>query len=259
MRLHVHEWGDPAAPPLVCLHGVSGHGRRFRKLVEERLAARCHVLAPDLRGHGRSTWQPPWNLDTHREDVVETIVESLGVDRAVWIGHSFGGRLILEIADRRPRLVERAVLLDPAIRIPPARALELAESERAEKAFSSIDEAIAKRVETAPLYRTPRELLEEEMREHLVESDDGRLRYRYSQSAVVTMYGELAGADAFRPATVPTLLVLGAESGLVTDIQVKALRDALAEHLSVVTVPGGHIVLWDAYEETADAIDGFLT
>ena len=29
MRLHVHEWGDAAAPPLVCVHGVSAHGRRF--------------------------------------------------------------------------------------------------------------------------------------------------------------------------------------------------------------------------------------
>ena len=30
VRLHTHEWGDPGAPPLVCLHGVTGHGERFR-------------------------------------------------------------------------------------------------------------------------------------------------------------------------------------------------------------------------------------
>jgi lipase len=257
VRLHVHEWGDVAAPPLVCLHGVSGHGRRFRKLVEERLAARFHVLAPDLRGHGRSAWDPPWNLGQHLEDVLETL-ELLGVRPASWLGHSFGGRLILEVGDVAPELVERAVLLDPAIRIQPERALELAESERAEKAFSSVDEAIEKRIETAPLYRTPRVLLEEEMREHLTESRDGRLRYRYCQSAVVAMYGELAGADAFDFARVPTLLVVGADSGLVTESQVTTLRDALAEELTVVTVPGGHIVLWDAFDETADAIDAFL-
>src|SRR5207244_2258524 len=54
MRLHVHEWGDPDAPPLVCVHGVTGHGERFKRLAEERWSAHHHVLAPDLRGHGRS-------------------------------------------------------------------------------------------------------------------------------------------------------------------------------------------------------------
>src|SRR5437773_2152002 len=39
MQLHVHEWGDAGAPALVCLHGVSAHGRRFRRLAEERLAS----------------------------------------------------------------------------------------------------------------------------------------------------------------------------------------------------------------------------
>ncbi|MDQ3993500.1 MAG: alpha/beta hydrolase, partial [Actinomycetota bacterium] len=102
MRLHVHEWGEVGAPPLVCLHGVSGHGRRFRRIVEERLAARFHVLAPDLRGHGRSGWDPPWNLATHLADVVETVVDDAGVDHAIWLGHSFGGRLILDLYDWYP-------------------------------------------------------------------------------------------------------------------------------------------------------------
>ena len=56
MRLHVYEWGDPDAPPVVCLHGVTAHGERFMQLAEERWAEHFHVIAPDLRGHGRSGW-----------------------------------------------------------------------------------------------------------------------------------------------------------------------------------------------------------
>src|SRR5437660_1988232 len=100
MLLHLHEWGEPSAPPLVCLHGVTGHGRRFRKLAEERLAQRFHVLAPDLRGHGRSEWEPPWRLDTLIGDVLDTVGEL----RAAWLGHSLGGRLVLELAARQPGL-----------------------------------------------------------------------------------------------------------------------------------------------------------
>ena len=66
MRLNTHEWGDPSAPPVVCLHGVTGHGLRFRRLAEERLADRFHVVAADLRGHGHSTWDEPWDIDDPR-------------------------------------------------------------------------------------------------------------------------------------------------------------------------------------------------
>ena len=57
--LAVREWGDPAAPRVVCLHGVTGHGRHFAGLAE-RLAPRFQVLAPDLIGHGDSPYAPPW-------------------------------------------------------------------------------------------------------------------------------------------------------------------------------------------------------
>src|SRR5204862_6283899 len=92
MLLHLHEWGERAAPPLVCLHGVTGHGRRFRRLAEERLAERFRVLAPDLRGHGRSDWEPPWTIATHAADVLETL-DAFGISRPDWLGPPFGGRL----------------------------------------------------------------------------------------------------------------------------------------------------------------------
>src|SRR5437763_15533064 len=134
MRLHVHEWGDRDAPPLVALHGVTAHGRRFQRLAEERLASRFRVLAPDLRGHGRSDWEPPWTIATHVADVLET-VEAAGVERAAWVGHSLGGRLVLELAAREPSRVERAALLDPAIQLLPHVGLGLPEDQRRDRSY----------------------------------------------------------------------------------------------------------------------------
>src|ERR671936_1409742 len=153
MELHLHEWGEPGAPPLVCLHGVSAHGRRFRKLAEEQLASRFHVLAPDLRGHGVSDWEPPWTIATHAHDVLETL-DALGVHRAAFVGHSFGGRLMLELAALDPQRLERAVLLDPAIQILPHVAYDFAERERADRAYDSPEEPIVERLAAGP---TPRE------------------------------------------------------------------------------------------------------
>src|SRR5918912_2081270 len=173
MLLRLHEWGDRHAPPVVCLHGVTGHGRRFRRLAEERLERSYRVLAPDLRGHGFSEWEPPWTIATHAADVLDTVAAA-GVERAAWLGHSFGGRLILELAALAPERLERAVLLDPAIDLLPHVGFDLAEDHRRERVFGSAEEAIDARLERSST--TSRQFVEEEAREHLVETRDGTYR-----------------------------------------------------------------------------------
>ena len=252
MLLHVHEWGDPGAPPVLCLHGVMAHGRRFRRLAEERLVG-FRVLAPDLRGHGRSGWEPPWTIAQHVDDLSETL-EAAGVQRATVIGHSFGGRLTLELT--AAGVTERSVLLDPAVWVPPAILLERAEQNRPDRSFATEDEARAERAPLSPL--APRELIDEEFREHLVRREDGRLQFRYSQSAVIAALGELAQPPPdWERLQVPTLLVVGADTDVTVPAVVDALRSELAG-LEVVTVPGRHVVLWDAYDQTADAVEAFL-
>ena len=257
MRLHVHEWGDAASPPVVCLHGVTAHGGRFRRLSEERLASRFRVIAPDLRGHGRSPWEPPWRIDVHLDDLLETLAAA-GVGSAAWIGHSFGGRLVIELAARQPDVVERAVLLDPAIRIRPDNALALADAERPDRRFVS-------RAEAAPpetggrLYHPDAGALEEERAAHLEALADGGFRWRYSQSAVVALFGELAAWGPLpEKLRAPTLLVLGAAESVVGPRQLDRYRRARGDALEIVRVPGGHVVLWDAFAETADAVARFL-
>jgi lipase len=186
VTLALHEWGDADGPRLVCLHGVTSHGRHFAKLAE-RLPAH-HVLAPDLLGHGFSPFEPPWDLDAH----VEAVVETVGNEPAVLVGHSFGGRVALELAALAPSHVPGLVLLDPAILLPDAIALFAAENARKERAYVSFAEAIDRRYDESQLHSTPRDLLEDELRHHLAESDDGLWRYRYCQSAVVAAYGEMA-------------------------------------------------------------------
>lgn len=252
--LHVEAWGDPDAPRVVCLHGITGHGHGARRLAEGWLTD-YHVLAPDLLGHGSSTHEPPWSIAEH----VELLVAAVDTAPAAWIGHSFGGRLAFEVAARHPGLVERLVLLDPAILLDPAVALHVAEAARADRSYASFDEGVERRFEESGLRRAPRELVVEDLRGFLVADFDGRWRYRYSQAAVVAGYGEMASAPPpFDVVRLPTLLVLGEDSYVSYDHLLNAHRAALGDLLQVVTVPGGHTVMWDALEETATAISSFL-
>jgi pimeloyl-ACP methyl ester carboxylesterase len=150
------------------------------------------------------------------------------------------------------------VLLDPAIQLLPHVGYDFAELERAELTFESPDEAIKARLDSGSL--APRELLEEEMTEHLVQSSDGRFRFRYCQAAVVSLYGEMCTPPP-APETLhaPTLLLHSGEFGLVRAGQIEAYRAALGNLLELVEVRGGHIVYWDAYEAMAQAVDRFLS
>jgi lipase len=242
VRLRVHEWGDPASPTLVCVHGVTAHGERFKQLAEERWAARFHVLAPDLRGHGRSTWEPPWTFAQHVADLVETFAQP-----AFWVGHSFGGRLVVELGARHPELVRRAVLLDPALHVLPHVAAFAAEAELAEQVYDSVEAYVDSRTDAGGLDRA-RAVADMEL--HVDPLPDGRVRRRSSRPAVVSIYGELATEPPPPPAA-PTLLLYAPDYGLVRDEHV-----ALFEH--VVTVPGMHMVMWSAFDEVADAVEQFL-
>jgi lipase len=251
MRLHTHEWGEPDAPPLVCLHGVTGHGERFRQLAEERWASRFRVVAPDLRGHGRSGWEPPWGYSTHVADLIETI-DALDLVQPDWVGHSWGGRLVLELAAAHPERIHRAVLLDPAFDLFPEVARFAAELELVDPVFDSVEAYVDNRSDAST---ADRRRVIADIERYFDAQPDGRVRRRASQAAIVSIYGELASKPPPpETLTVPTRLVYAPAYGLVRDEHLAAY----AGRLDVVQVPGSHHVMWDAFDETAEAVERFL-
>jgi lipase len=251
VKLNVYEWGDPGSPAIVCLHGVTSYGGRFRNLAAQ-LTTRYHVVAPDLRGHGHSDWEPPWDVDAHLADVLE----SVPAETRVWLGHSFGGRLVAELAAREPERVDRLVLLDPALQVLPHVALDLAEQERNDVSYATVEDAVQARFDSGRVLLASRELLIESDRDHLDPGPDGRLRHRYCRSAVIAAWSVMASPPP-PPARVPTLIVLGEQSWLTLDDQVETYRAELGNLVEVVTVPGGHTVYWDALAETVEALSSF--
>ena len=253
MTLALHDWGEPGSPRVVCLHGVRNHGGHFAQLAAG--LSGYHVLAPDLLGHGHSPWEPPWDIQSHLDAIVATV----GARPASLVGHSFGGRLAFELAARAPKLVPKLVLLDPAILLPGHVALGAAENARIEKSYVSFDELIERRYDESQLHLASRELVVADLARHVDVGEDGRVRYRYCQSAVVAAYGEMASQPPrFEDARVPTLLVLGEQSYLPYEHLLDAHRAALGDLLEVVIVSGGHSVLWDAPTETISAIAAFF-
>lgn len=256
VQLKTRRWGAPSATATVCLHGVSHNGGVFEAL-GARLAQRGHaVLAVDLRGHGQSPREPPWNTATHVRDVLDT-VDALGIERATWIGHSFGGRLAAALALEAPELTQRVTLLDPGMDVSPARALRGAEIDRLDWSFATAEGALAAMLSSPFMVAPDREAVAAWVRSDVVVGADGRYRFSVCPPAAVVIWSEVVLPPA-PVARVPTLLV-GAEASLIDHAgQARRYREALGEQLTAVTVPGGHNVFWESHAETTAAIEAFL-
>ena len=109
LDLFVREAGE--GPPLLLLHGWPQHSAMWEPLIGE-LAGDFHVIAPDLRGFGRSEAPAgPYDKHTLAADVV-ALMDAEGIEKATIVGHDWGGWIAWLLALEHPERVERFADLD---------------------------------------------------------------------------------------------------------------------------------------------------
>ena len=113
VELELLEWeGRDAGPAFVLLHGLASNARLWNG-VATRLAGEGHrVVAVDQRGHGRSS-KPDHGYDlTTITDDARALIESLGLERPVVVGQSWGANVVVELAARFPGLASAVGCVD---------------------------------------------------------------------------------------------------------------------------------------------------
>ena len=116
--LRVGRWtsGDPQAPMVLTVHGVTANHLAWQSL---GALDRFTVVAPDLRGRGRSgSLEGAAGMDRHAEDLL-AVLDHLGVDVSLLVGHSMGGFVAAAFAARHPDRVAGTVLVDGGLPFPP--------------------------------------------------------------------------------------------------------------------------------------------
>jgi lipase len=253
--LNVHRFGADDGAPLLAMHGVTGHGGRYRAMAERGLPER-RWLAVDLRGHGRSTWDAPWTSERHVADLLETL-DAEGVSNVDVIGHSFGGLLATHLAAAAPSRVGRVALIDPAIAQDGRDMLEAAEETRRDEGWDTREQAARARGEGRPPQALP--FVRADLEEALEQGEDGRWRLRYCRSTVVTAWSEMARDPvALGGFQGELLLVPALQDGMVGEHVVEWLRNELDERLTVHGIEAGHMVYWDAFDEVVALLRPFL-
>ena len=200
--LHVHRYGPGASPDVLAVHGLTGHGKRWQTLATQHLPD-VTIAAPDLLGHGRSSWAAPWTIDAN----VEALAGLLDTNRpVVVVGHSFGGAVALKLAAARPDLVAALILLDPAVGLDGEWMRDIADDMLASPDYTDRAEARAEKAGGA--WRdVDAEELERELDEHLIDLPNGRAGWRISIPAMLSYWSELARPAAIPSTAIPTTVV----------------------------------------------------
>lgn len=101
-------------PPIVFLHGASGNLNDQKMIYESLLEGRARMLFLDRPGHGYSSAGPRSNrLPDGQAKTVAMLLDELGIDKAIIVGHSFGGAIAVSFALNHPEKTAGTVFLSP--------------------------------------------------------------------------------------------------------------------------------------------------
>jgi pimeloyl-ACP methyl ester carboxylesterase len=245
VRLHYQEAGDPHAPPMILIHGFAASNLVWSKVFLEFAEAGYRVLAPDLLGYGYS--EKPRHLDytiASQANMIVSFLKQLEIDRAIFLGSSYGGAIAATIALDHPALVEKLIMVGAVNNNKPTRYLLM-------RLFGSpiIGDVLS------PLLVGSRRLLRMRMKRvydrHSWELDERRvdarhlpLRTRGAHRAIIRTVRRWDAERVSREAhliTQPTLLLWGDTDREVPLADGKRLHEAIPGSRLIVFRECGHL------------------
>lgn len=111
LRFHALADGPADGPLVLLLHGFPELARSWRHQLPALAAAGYRAVAPDQRGYGDTEARGPYDALTLAADVAG-LVRALGRERAVIVGHDWGGGVAWTVAHAHPGVVDRLVILN---------------------------------------------------------------------------------------------------------------------------------------------------
>jgi esterase len=257
LRLHYLEWGSPAKPAFIMLHGISRVAHQFDHIAPH-FADRYHVIAIDMRGHGDSGWSPEgaYVVEDYAKDL-EAFVSKLDLHDVTLLGNSTGGRVVQVYAGLHPERVARLIVED----VGPERTNEIASAftrqvENEANGWASEDELVAFLKKGNA--KTPEPILRTYAHYASKRREDGRIVWKRDPNL----------AKGFVPTELwrfvsqiksPAIYIIGGASRIVPAETQQKLKDTLPK-VQVVVMPGlGHYPDQEATAEFLPIVDRFLS
>ncbi|MCC6238601.1 MAG: alpha/beta hydrolase [Dehalococcoidia bacterium] len=255
VSLHYLDWGNPAAPTLLLVHGLSSSAAAWQRVVQH-FVADFHVIALDQRGHGDSSWVPAerYDTDSYVADL-EAFIDGLGLQRFVLVGHSMGGHHTLAYTARHPERVRCAVVND----IPPAVERDVeATAERfpggRHPVFASVEAWMESERPAQPF--TPEHILRFSGETRL-KAVEGGLTPRYDPNASIHWAPKDLWDEA-RTISRPVLLLRGGRSSVLDAATLQQMDMQIEPARSITLEKSGHNTFFDMEPEFIHVVSDFI-
>jgi pimeloyl-ACP methyl ester carboxylesterase len=262
LRLVGDAWGSADAPPVLLLHG-GGQTRHAWGGTAKALAQQgWYAIALDLRGHGDSEWCPEgdYMIDTYVADLHNVLGNFR--QKPVLVGASLGGMTSLVAEGESPQSVSTAlVLVDITPRIEQEGADRiLAFMSAYPDGFTSLEEAADHVASYIP--HRPRPKDNSGLAKNLRLGADGRYRWHWDPNMINPRRRRRDPErmlTAARSLKVPTLLVRGKISDVVSDATTQEFLDTVPHAKYIDVAEAGHMVAGDRNDVFSKAVIEFLT
>jgi pimeloyl-ACP methyl ester carboxylesterase len=246
LRVHYLDWGNPSAPPVVCVHGYTSSAQAFNAPARH-FQGRFHTIAPDVRGHGESAWSPTEAYHYHDQiSDLGGVVDQLGLEQFTLIGTSMGGIIAMAYAAAHPERLLRLVINDigPDPELGSQRITQTV-GERPDE-FASLEDAMAYRRLASPITARRSEEDQRELALGVLRSQpDGRWVWKMDPAYIRQRVQQGPPPrpplwPALQRIPCPALVVWGRESDVLSEMQARRMVDVLPQ-AELIAVPGmGH-------------------
>ena len=247
MNFHYLEWGDPANPTILMLHGGSQQAHSW-DFVSLPLSESYHIVAMDQRGHGDSDWASDgdYTIEAHQGDI-DGFVQAVGLRDFNLIGHSMGGRNSYVWASRHPNTLRSLVIVDTG---PEAVARGRNRIQNFRELPDELDtlEEFADRVQEYT-GRTREQTLGA-LKYSIRQRPDGKWSWKYDK--LLRTPGRQGPQwtpeqlwDAVSRIDCPTLVVRGGDSDIFADETMLKMQEVIPTCATVTVPRAGHLVAGD--------------
>ena len=239
--------GDPEAKPVLLLHAWGESSGSFDRLIP--LLTGCRIYAPDLRGQGEADKpEGGYSLAEQAEDAA-AVLDALDVPSAAVVGSSSGGYVAQQLAVAHPDTVAALVLVGCPLSLHGRAPF----ADEVNRLTDPLDEGwVRDSLSWFPLlHDVPQWFLEDRVR-------DGLKMPAHAWKAILAGLGEAAPPTEAGTIHAPTLILWGAEDGLLPRNDQEVLAARIPGSVLKFYRGVAHLVLWECPEQVAEDTTAFL-
>ena len=237
--VHYLSWARAGSdkPPLIFVHGFRGHARWW-DFIAPFFADHYQVYAIDLSGNGDSGHRRTYTMSHHPDEILG-LMDHLGLDSAILVGHSYGGSCVMRTAASVPERVERVIVVDAHVYFYGDEVPEDPVSNARQRFYSSLEEGLS-RFRLAPDQELKVAYAMDYIGRNSLRQEGDRWTWKFDYNISGNQFFNRDGEVTVAEIQCPLDFVYGESSALVNHTMAERVMDVATNPGKQIAIPGAY-------------------